>query len=111
MKPATQAMEWRASTSRLRPNRCMASPSVPSVLTPATSNVLVSGVEAPATIQTAPSRPTLIATAHSSHARSTDQGSRFQRSSAARVSAHPWTRARSFGFIPVGSAVGPSGLN
>src|SRR4051812_1458830 len=95
MKPATQAMAWRASTSELRKSTwpTVSRPAGP--LTPGMTRPDGSGALTTATSQTVSSNATATASAPASHGPTMRHGRPFQRVSVPRVSRTPWTRTNS----------------
>ena len=89
MKPATQAVAWRARTSELRSRIGSRSPGSADSVIPGRWTGVRSGVSIPATNQTATSSDTAIATLSASHPRSTTQDRPFQASKVSRVSRIP----------------------
>src|SRR3954452_10830335 len=108
MKPATHAIACSASTRPLRNRMWEKSPTATEVLTPGSASGVASGCDACATTHTAASSVTAVARLHPTHARSTGQGSAFQRRSVAFVASMPWTSTSSFVFMPL-SVIGSSG--
>src|SRR4051812_23297896 len=89
MKPAMQAVAWRARTSELRQRIGSRSAGSDEEVRPGRWIGVRSGVSSPATTQTAPSRARAIARLSASQARSTCHRCRLQASRVSRVSRIP----------------------